>query len=193
MTTAVANTKGMMSGINAASLKKVGLLALEATTGFVAGHQVFTRVAPKDWTTGLKGAMASLALILISAITFVKVQNEHVKNLSIGSAVYGINKLANSLFSQVPVIGTSGLAAFQLPEGAQKVLRNIFPNLGDMGEPEPIAWNMNGMDVYDHNADLGAAIEQTYETVGVGDYGSYGQLENERVTVAGYSDNVKVA
>lgn len=147
--------------------KKVGV----AVGGFAAGHLAFSN-APVSFKSGVQGIVTTLLVLTLGLFAAVKVKNEYVQNAALGLSVYSGVRLINGAANLVPAISATtgqpvqGLAGFSLPAPVSKVLNMILPNLG---EAQAIPWNLGDygdMTIYDHNTDLGAAIDATYETVG---------------------------
>jgi hypothetical protein len=160
-----------------------------AIVGFTSGHLAFSNMPASLKGGGLKGFGIALAIALVSIFASTKVKNVHLQNGMLGLGVYSGVKAVNSLTTIVPTT-TQGLGAYQLPKGAIDVLNKLFPTLG---AAEPIHVDFSGMEIYDHTADLGNAVDQTYEFVN--GYEGVGAMEDDsRVSLAGYENlNVRVA
>jgi hypothetical protein len=163
-------------------MKQVG----EGLVGFSAGHVAFSNMPSALKGTGLKGFGIGLAIAFLSIFISTKVKNDHVKNGLYGFSLYSGIKAVNSLMTNTQVDPTvKGLGAYQLPAGAVNILNKMFPNLG---AAEPIHVDFSGMEIYDRNADLGAAVDQTYEFVNAMD--NLGELDN---TTSFYNKPVSLA
>lgn len=142
-----------------------------ATAGFVLAHVGYTKT-PANFKTGLQGFAIALTLAIATIWGSTKVKNEHVKNGMLGLGLYSSVKAVNALTGIVPT-KMEGLGAFELPKGAKDVINMLFPTLG---AAEPIHVDFSGMQIYDQNADLGNAVDQTYEfmdgTDGIGNFAS---------------------
>lgn len=145
-----------------------------ATAGFVLAHVGYTKT-PANFKTGLQGFAIALTLAIATIWGSTKVKNEHVKNGMLGLGLYSSVKAVNALTGIVPTT-TEGLGAFALPTGVKDFLTSIVPNLG---AAEPIHVDFSGMGWYSPNADLGDAIDQTYEMV----QGYNGVGNNEDTTI----------
>lgn len=161
-----------------------------AIVGFTSGHLAFSNMPASLKGGGLKGFGIALAIALVSIFASTKVKNVHLQNGMLGLGVYSGVKAVNALTNIVPNTTTQGLGAYQLPKGAIDVLNKLFPTLG---AAEPIHVDFSGMEIYDHTADLGNAVDQTYEFVN--GYEGVGAIEDDtRVSLAGYENlNVRVA
>jgi hypothetical protein len=155
-----------------------------ATAGFVLAHVGYTKT-PANFKTGLQGFAIALTLAIATIWGSTKVKNEHVKNGMLGLGLYSSVKAVNALTSIVPDTSVKGLGAFALPDGVKSFLSTIVPNLG---AAEPIHVDFRGMEIYDHNADLGEAVDQTYEFVNAMD--NLGELDN---TTSFYNKPVSLA
>lgn len=160
-----------------------------AIVGFTSGHLAFSNMPASLKGGGLKGFGIALAIALVSIFASAKLKNVHLQNGMLGLGIYSGVKAVNALTNIVPTT-TQGLGAYQLPKGAIDVLNKLFPTLG---AAEPIHVDFSGMEIYDHRADLGNAIDQTYETINA--YDGVGAIEDDtRISLAGYDNlNVRVA
>lgn len=162
MTQEVEKKKGGKLGMLKPYMQPAAQLGM-ATLGFIGAHVGYTKT-PASFKTGLQGFAIALTLALGTIWGSTKVKNEHIKSAMLGLGLYSGVKAMNALTGIVPTAVT-GLGAFELPEGAKKVIGMLFPTLG---AAEPIHVDFSGMRYYDSNADLGDAIDQTYEFVNDG-------------------------
>jgi hypothetical protein len=167
-------TPAKTSGKSAFDLK--GLMKSQAGNGasilgFASGHLAFGAV-PETFKSGIKGVLASVLLIVVGAFISFKGQSVDLKNdvsakrnavqgFGTGLVTYGGVKALNIAFGSAAPTATAGLDA--IPEGLRKIVSKFVPTLGD-AEPIPMDY-VNGMEIYDANADLGQAVETEYEFV----------------------------
>lgn len=171
-----------------AAYKKPAAQLGAATAGFVLAHVGFTKT-PANFKTGLQGFAIALTLAIATIWGSTKVKNEHVKNGMLGLGLYSSVKAVNALTAIVPTT-TNGLGAYALPKGAKDVINMLFPTLDGA---EPLMVDFSGMEIYDNTADLGNAIDQTYEFVN-GYHEMNGFEDTTIVNLAGYENlNVRVA